>query len=53
MKDVIEEDFFQVNSDLFSGVDLFFFDTTSIYFKGEGGETWGKRLEQGSSSRSE
>ena len=43
MKDVIEEDFFQVNSDLFSGVDLFFFDTTSIYFEGEGGETLGEK----------
>ena len=43
MKDVIEEDLFHVNSDLFTGVDLFFFDTTSIYFEGEGGETLGQK----------
>lgn len=43
IKDVIEEDFFHVNSDLFTGMDLFFFDTTSIYFEGEGGETLGKK----------
>ena len=43
IKDVIEEDLFQGNSDLFTGVDLFFFDTTSIYFEGEGGETLGQK----------
>jgi transposase len=43
IKDVIEEDLFQDNSDLFTGVDLFFFDTTSIYFEGEGGETLGQK----------
>lgn len=43
MKDVIEENLFHINSDLFSGVDLFFFDTTSIYFEGSGGESLGKR----------
>lgn len=43
MKDIIEEDLFHVNSDLFTGVDLFFFDTTSIYFEGEGGETLGQK----------
>ncbi len=43
IKDVIEEDLFHVNSDLFTGVDLFFFDTTSIYFEGEGGETLGQK----------
>ena len=43
IKDVIEEDLFHANSDLFTGVDLFFFDTTSIYFEGEGGETLGRR----------
>jgi transposase len=31
------------NRDLFSSLDLVFFDTTSIYFEGEGGETLGKR----------
>jgi len=43
MKDIIEEDLFHANSDLFTGVDLFFFDTTSIYFEGEGGDTLGKK----------
>jgi transposase len=43
IKDVIEEDLFQDNSDLFTGVDLFFFDTTSIYFEGEGGESLGQK----------
>jgi hypothetical protein len=43
IKDVIEEDLFSMNSDLFSGVDLFFFDTTSIYFEGTGGESLGHR----------
>jgi transposase len=43
IKDVIEEDLFQGNSDLFTGVDLFFFDTTSIYFEGDGGETLGQK----------
>lgn len=42
-KDAIEENLFHMNSDLFSGVDLFFFDTTSIYFEGAGGESLGKR----------
>lgn len=42
-KDVIEEDLFLANNTLFSSVDLFFFDTTSIYFEGNGGETLGKR----------
>jgi transposase len=43
IKDVIEEDLFHANSDLFTGVDLFFFDTTSIYFEGEGGDTLGQK----------
>jgi transposase len=42
-KDVIEENLFLANNTLFSSVDLFFFDTTSIYFEGNGGETLGKR----------
>jgi transposase len=41
MKDVIEEDLFLARRDLFSGLDCVFFDTTSIYFEGEGGETIG------------
>jgi transposase len=42
-KDIIEEDLFHANSDLFTGVDLYFFDTTSIYFEGKGGDTLGKK----------
>ncbi len=41
-KDVIEEDLFLARRDLFSGFDCVFFDTTSIYFEGEGGETIGE-----------
>ena len=29
--------------DLFSDLDIVFFDTTSIYFEGQGGETIGRR----------
>lgn len=41
-KDVIEEDLFLSRRDLFSGLDCVFFDTTSIHFEGEGGETIGE-----------
>jgi transposase len=41
-KDVIEEDLFLSRRDLFSGLDCVFFDTTSIYFEGEGGDTIGE-----------
>lgn len=43
VKDVIEEALFLRSRDLFSSLDLVFFDTTSIYFEGEGGETLGER----------
>ena len=43
IKDLIEEDLFQVNRNLFSGLDLVFLDTTSLYFEGEGGETLGEK----------
>ena len=43
IKDVIEEDMFFEHRDLFSGLDLVFFDTTSIYFEGAGGQSIGKR----------
>ena len=39
IKDMIEEDMFQVRRNLFTGLDVVFFDTTSIYFEGNGGET--------------
>ncbi len=42
-KDLIEESIFFDQRDMFSGLDLVFFDTTSIYFEGQGGETIGKR----------
>ena len=38
----LEEKLFQRSRDLFSSLDLVFFDTTSIYFEGEGGNL-GKR----------
>lgn len=41
MKDQIEEGIFFERRDLFTGLDLVFFDTTSIYF--EGGETLGQK----------
>ena len=42
LKDLLEEGLFQRTRDLFSGLDLVFFDTTSIYFEGAGGETLGR-----------
>lgn len=42
VKDLVEEKLFSLNRNLFSSLDLVFFDTTSIYFQGEGGETLGK-----------
>ena len=41
-KDLIEEALFDRGRDLFSEVGLVFFDTTSIYFEGNGGETLGR-----------
>ncbi len=41
-KDWIEEELFEQRRDLFSAIDLVFFDTTSIYFEGEGGEQIGQ-----------
>jgi len=41
-KDEIEERLFEQNRDLFSEIDLVFFDTTSIYFEGQGGESIGQ-----------
>ena len=42
-KDLIEEDVFKKWRDLFTELELVFFDTTSIYFEGEGGESIGQR----------
>ena len=41
-KDVIEEQLFAHRRDLFSDLEIVFFDTTSLYFEGEGGETLGE-----------
>lgn len=43
IKDEIEEGIFFENRNLFTGLDVVFFDTTSIYFEGAGGETIGKK----------
>lgn len=42
VKDRIEEALFERRRDLFTAVDLVFFDTTSIYFEGRGGQTLGR-----------
>jgi hypothetical protein len=42
VKDQVEEALYRRHQDLFSGLELVFFDTTSIYFEGEGGETLGQ-----------
>ena len=41
-KDQIEEQLFAQRRDLFSEIELVFFDTTSIYFQGEGGQELGR-----------
>ena len=41
-KDLIEEELFRRNRDLFSELELVFFDTTSLYFQGQGGESLGQ-----------
>jgi len=42
-KDLIEEGLFARSRELFTTLDIVFFDTTSIYFEGKGGETIGRR----------
>jgi transposase len=42
VKDVMEEEIFRRRRDLFTDMDLVFFDTTSIYFEGDGGQTIGE-----------
>jgi transposase len=41
-KGEIEGDLFHLNRDLFTKLELVFFDTTSFYFEGEGGEELGR-----------
>jgi len=43
IKDLIEESMFLERRDLFTSLDLVFFDTTSISFEGSGGETIGQK----------
>lgn len=42
-KDLIEEHLFETQRDLFTSLDLVFFDTTSIYFEGAGGHDLGAK----------
>ena len=42
-KDLVEEHLFHGQRHLFQGLDLVFFDTTSLYFEREGGETLGEK----------
>jgi hypothetical protein len=42
VKDALEEALFAHRRDLFTDLSLVFFDTTSIYFEGEGGDTIGQ-----------
>ena len=42
VKDVFEEALFARERDLFTELDLVFFDTTSLYFTGQGGQTIGR-----------
>jgi len=42
VKDLVEEALFTQTRDLFTALELVFFDTTSIYFEGEGGESIGR-----------
>lgn len=43
VKDLLEERLFERRRDLFTDVAIVFFDTTSIYFEGAGGQTLGRR----------
>jgi transposase len=42
-KDRVEEALFLRRRDLFTSLDIVFFDTTSLYFEGNGGQTIGQR----------
>ena len=42
VKDLIEEELFARRRDLFSALDRVFFDTTSLFFTGNGGDTLGQ-----------
>jgi len=42
-KDLIEEDLFARRRDLFTDLDMVFFDTSALYVHGEGGPGLGRR----------
>jgi transposase len=42
VKDLVEEQLFRARRDLFTSLELVFFDTTSIYFEGGGGQSLGQ-----------
>ena len=46
VKDLIEEELFARRRDLFTSLDLVFFDTTSLFFTGNGGDTLGQYAEE-------
>jgi hypothetical protein len=43
IKDLVEERLFARRRNLFNDLDLVFFDTSALYFHGEGGQTLGRR----------
>ncbi|MFO8074126.1 MAG: hypothetical protein R6V85_19880 [Polyangia bacterium] len=43
VKDLIEEELFSMRRDLFTEVAVIFFDTTTLYFEGKGGQEFGRR----------
>jgi transposase len=43
IKDLVEERMFHGQRHLFTGLDLVFFDTTSLYFEGRGGDSLGEK----------
>ena len=43
VKDLVEEELFARRRDLFTDLEMVFFDTTSLYFEGQGGESIGKQ----------
>jgi len=43
VKDLIEEEMFFMRRDLFTEVAIIFFDTTTLYFEGKGGQKLGRR----------
>ncbi|MDR1083579.1 MAG: IS1634 family transposase [Deltaproteobacteria bacterium] len=42
-KDLLEEEIYFKRRDLFSSLELYYFDTTSLYFEGAGGDELGRR----------